>query len=107
MGGLLIGLIEATFPNQRGMTISIEPIKQAFPEYRLDEMLFGETNGTYIISYDEAAEASLQARCAEAQISLIPLGTVLEVPRLALDDHLIVPLEALYKHWRTTLAFTH
>ncbi len=105
LGGLLTTLIETTFAHNLGFEL------QTLPEYaRLDEVLFGETNGSYLISYAPEQETAIQALCQElcqelsgAGIVLVPLGTVLPEPTLnLLGTH--IPLAPLKTAWRTTLA---
>jgi phosphoribosylformylglycinamidine synthase len=105
IGGLLVTLIESALLSKMGATLDVKSLQETFSGLRLDEILFGETNGTYLISYDPAQREALATRfkdCPDG--AFLPIGHVIENPTLKIDDHLMIPLEPLEHMWRTTLA---
>ncbi len=107
MGGLLTTLIECTFSlgldaerSELGLDLTLGVLKEG----RLDAVLFGETNGSYIVSYAPEQEAAVQAACQSVKTSFVPLGQVTDQPILKLDGRTI-SLETAFNAWRTTLDF--
>jgi phosphoribosylformylglycinamidine synthase len=108
LGGLLPTVLEMAFVGETGLEIDIdrlraaeseqglkpetgpgstpgpgEPEKLAGQALRLDELLFGETGGTYIVAYHPETETLLRERCG-GQMAFIPFGRTLDAFELRL-----------------------
>jgi phosphoribosylformylglycinamidine synthase len=109
LGGLLVTLAEMTFANEVGVTVDTDALMQNATEsgkagnLRIDELLFGETAGTYLVAYRPDQEESIKARCGE-QISFVPLGGTIKQFELRLDGQSAIPLQSLKDLWSNTLA---
>lgn len=96
LGGLLVTLIESTFENNLGLDIDLSALQTQVP--RLDQLLFGETNGTFIVSYDDTETTSLKSASESAGLQWIELGQVTASPELNLQlesDKISLNLSAL------------
>lgn len=116
LGGLLPTVLEMAFIGEKGLEIDIESLKASGAEQRLqsqaetsrlDELLFGETGGTYIVAYRPEMEASLRERCEE-QMAFIPFGRTvdafeLRLKGLAEEASLTLSLTALKSRWQQPL----
>ncbi len=113
LGGLLVSLVENTFKQNLseqvgetglGLALNLADL-QARESLRLDALLFGETNGSYLISYLPDQKAAVQQACEEAKVAFEPLGAVLDSPVLTLQpDQKEISLQSALDQWRTTLA---
>jgi phosphoribosylformylglycinamidine (FGAM) synthase-like enzyme len=102
LGGLLTTLVEMTFEHEVGVSLSLQKLKTAADGVlRLDELLFGETAGSYLVAYRPEAEASLRA--LTDSIDFIPFAETLPDFELKLDDT-AMDLRPAKKRWSTTLA---
>ncbi len=113
MGGLLISLIENTFnltslKNSKqaklGLQLNLAELK-AQDNHRWDTLLFGETNGSYLISYSPEQKKALETQCAQHKISFFSLGQVTDSPVLTLPETTDISLQSAFEQWRTSLAF--
>ena len=107
LGGLLPTLLEMGFDHELGMALNLEPLTALSPSLRLDELLFGETAGTYIVAYRPEEEAALQARvqaAGNATLRFSPIGHTLETFELSLNNQPTIALQPIKEHWSTTLA---
>lgn len=100
IGGLLPTLLEMTFERSVGLDISTDGLPESL---RLDERLFGETGGTYLIAYRPEKEEDVRNRFPEAQ-AFIPLGQTIPQFELRLDNQNTLPLQPLKALWSQTLA---
>ncbi|WP_373531880.1 phosphoribosylformylglycinamidine synthase subunit PurL [Vampirovibrio sp.] len=101
IGGLLPTLLEMTFEHEVGLELKISDLA---PELRLEERLFGETGGTYIVAYRPDQEEALKARCGE-MMDWMPLGHTVDGFTLILDQQQpAIPLAPLKTLWSQTLA---
>lgn len=98
LGGLLATLTECLFSNQLGAELQLEALSK---NHRLDELLFGETHGSYLISYQPNQEDVIQKLIAD-KTSFIPLGTVTENFTLRMNQQTI-DLKKLQTVWSTAL----
>jgi phosphoribosylformylglycinamidine synthase II len=102
LGGLLTTLVEMTFEHEVGVSLSLQKLKTAADGVlRLDELLFGETAGSYLVAYRPEAEASLRALTDSTDF--IPFAETLPDFELKLDDT-AMDLRPAKKRWSTTLA---
>lgn len=90
MGGLLTTITEALFANNLGAQLEIQG-------ERLDNTLFGETNGSYVISYDPEQEESIRKI-----IEITVLGETTTAPVLKIKDQSI-DLVPLKQRWTSLL----
>jgi phosphoribosylformylglycinamidine synthase len=100
IGGLLTTLLEMTFQASVGVALSTESLQAG---HRLDECLFGETAGTYIVAYRPEQEAALRRQCTGSN-QFIPLGETISAFELRLDQQPAIPLQPLKDRWSQTLA---
>jgi phosphoribosylformylglycinamidine synthase len=96
LGGLLTTLAECCFSAEPlyppcGLSLALDPLAAQLRESgittSLATLLFGETNGSFVLSYPEAHEARIQTVLADAgrpALTLIPLGHTMEAPELTL-----------------------
>ena len=106
MGGLLTTLIECTFSNRLG--ISQFCLGELMEKHlRLDLVLFGESNGSYVISYDPKNEEAIKELLpADSGLDFVVAGTVSEKHALmTADDTFAIDLAPLETLWRTSLEF--
>jgi phosphoribosylformylglycinamidine synthase len=102
LGGLLTTLTEMTFAQEIGVSLSLEALKSAVTKpLRTDELLFGETAGTYLVAYRPEEEPSLKALCQGA--AFVPFGETVDSFNLKIDDTLI-DLKPAKECWSTRLA---
>lgn len=108
MGGLLVTVCECAFAKKLGVSLDLVHLREAAtalqPGLRLDEMLFGETNGTYLVSYPVAREAELQALAEAVQTRLVPIGSVSEDYTLQMAGLSDIPLQPLEAAWQNAMA---
>lgn len=105
VGGLLPTITESLFIKQLGAKLDLGIVSGS--GYRIDEALFGETNGSYIISFkadqEDALKASLPTDCA-----FTVLGETTDTGKLELSSGtqpvLHVELSPLKDRWQTALA---
>ena len=105
-GGLLVTLLEMTFLKAVGVSLTLESLQAACrtPDPRLDELLFGETAGAYIVAYRPEDESDLKALCPDI-LDWIPFGQT--ESRFTLQPDLQQPpldLAPLRERWSTRLA---
>lgn len=105
IGGLLPTLLEMTFEREVGLSLDTSLLDSQF---RLDEKLFGETGGTYILAYRPEQEEAVRKRCGD-KMDFIPLGQTIEPFELKLnepgfDQQPALPLAPLKTLWSDTLA---
>lgn len=100
IGGLLTTLLEMTFTAQVGVHITTDSLKG---QHRLDECLFGETAGTYIVAYRPEQEPVLRQQCTAGN-QFIPLGETINPFELRLDQQPAIALQPLKDRWSQTLA---
>jgi phosphoribosylformylglycinamidine synthase len=100
IGGLLPTLLEMTFEHEVGLNLTTADLEGTL---RLDERLFGETGGTYIVAYRPDQEEALQSRCINI-VDWIPLGATVDGFELTLDQQSPMPLAPLKTLWSQTLA---
>ncbi|MBY0405834.1 MAG: phosphoribosylformylglycinamidine synthase subunit PurL [Cyanobacteria bacterium] len=80
LGGLLVSVLECGFlsaPELRNclkIDLDFEPLRKAFSTLRFDELCFGETQGTCLISYNDKAEMKIKGLCETTGIAFFPLG---------------------------------
>ena len=100
IGGALPTLLEMLFDAGLGVELDLAGLQ---PDRRLDERLFGETNGTYWLAYPADKEEAIQAACGE-EIAFQPVGIVIAKPELHWSLTPPISLEPLRESWSTTLA---
>jgi phosphoribosylformylglycinamidine synthase subunit PurL len=101
IGGLLTTLLEMTFDHEVGVELGVAELRNQF---RLDECLFGETAGTYIVAYRPEEENTLRQQCGDA-LQFVPLGKTIPQFDLRLDEQeQPIPLQPLKDLWSQTLA---
>jgi phosphoribosylformylglycinamidine synthase II len=100
MGGLLPTLLEMAFEHEIGLTLTTDNLRATL---RLDETLFGETGGTYIVAYRPDQEATLRKRCGE-NIAFLPLGETTAGFTLTLDGDSAIDMQPLKSLWQQPLA---
>jgi phosphoribosylformylglycinamidine synthase II len=109
LGGLLVTLSEMAFAHSIGLSVDTDSLVQNAARtgpadgFRIDELFFGETAGTYIVAYRPEQEAGIRARCDEA-IAFTPLGSTIAEFELRLDHQSAIPLQPLKDLWSNTLA---
>lgn len=103
LGGFLTTLSEMTFEHEVGVEISLDAVKQITigENIRLDELLFGETAGTYVLAYRPEQEAALRELCGDA-LALTPIGQTVAPFVLKLDTQSI-DLKSLKECWSNRL----
>lgn len=100
IGGLLTTLLEMTFHHEVGLALCTKALAGQF---RLDECLFGETGGTYIVAYHPDQEEAFQALCGD-RMDWIPIGRTVDGFKLTIDDGPSLELAAYKTLWSETLA---
>lgn len=104
LGGLLPTLLEMGFEREVGLKLDLSNVN---PVLRLDERLFGESAGTYIIAYrPEQAETIRQyfAQRSAGAVSFTPIGQTIAPFELQLNDQPAIALQPLKQSWSETLA---
>lgn len=103
MGGLLVTLTEMSFANEVGLTVNTDALtRNTQGAFRTDELLFGETAGTYLVAYRPEHEEKIQAACGQ-QMAFLPLGETTKEFVLRLDQQTTVDLKPLKERWSRTL----
>jgi len=81
MGGLLPTLVEMSISSAQcvGIQADLDTLKTSLsieesPLSRLDELVFGESSGTYLVAYKADQEAVLKTTSEEAQCSFVPFA---------------------------------
>lgn len=100
IGGLLPTLVEMAFQHELGIAFNRSALAG---QHRLDECLFGETGGTYIVAYHPDQEEAFQALCGE-KMDWIPIGRTTDGFHLVVDDQPPIALAPLKALWSQTLA---
>ncbi len=100
IGGLLPTLLEMTFEREVGLELNTSVLESTF---RLDEKLFGETGGTYILAYRPDQEEAVRERCGD-QMDFLPLGHTIAGFELKLDQQPALPIAPYKTLWSETLA---
>lgn len=100
MGGLLPTLLEMVFDAEIGLQLALTAEELGI---RLDELLFGETAGSYIVAYRPEQEHALKNLCGD-EFSWRALGQTVLEPKLTLSSGVELPLEFLREAWRKPLA---
>ncbi len=113
LGGLLTTLCELTFAHEIGLELTLTPLQKALGDVtRIDSLLFGETGGSFLITYEDAQEAAIRAQyetLTGQHLQFVPLGKTIADFSLRLDGILpaeqgILALEPLKHGWNKTLA---
>lgn len=100
IGGLLPTLLEMTFEREVGLELNTSVLGS---QLRLDETLFGETGGTYILAYHPNREEAIRARCGE-QMDFLPIGQTVAAFELKLDQQAPLSIAPYKTLWSETLA---
>jgi len=104
LGGLLPTLLEMGFEHELGFALDLSGLNSdATPALRLDERLFGETGGTYIVAYRPEHATALRQRCA-GLVRFMPIGRTTASFELQLEQQPAIALQPLKQSWSETLA---
>jgi len=103
LGGLLPTLLEMGFEQELGFTLDLSGLNADVSALRLDERLFGETAGTYIVAYRPEHAEALRERCA-GLVQFIPIGRTIVSFELQLEQQPAIALQPLKQSWSETLA---
>lgn len=113
LGGLLATLVECAFipaadnaASPWGASLDWAALTGLAPvDMPPETLLFGETNGSYLVSYAPEQREALAQACATASMAFTPLGVVLAEPVLRLGGDTLALQEA-FDRWRTALDLT-
>ena len=125
VGGLLITLVEGVFADAATQPLGDTPSachwglelsglsalvsgdsEASSSSMRRDTLLFGETNGCYVLSLSPDAVEAVSTQAQTAGVPLIRLGHITAQPTLTLPElEAAIPLASAYRHWSTTLDF--
>jgi len=100
LGGLLPTLLEMGFTHEIGFKLSLAGLNSAL---RLDEQLFGETAGTYIVAYRPDQAEAIRQRCT-GNMAFVPIGQTIAPFELQLNEQPAIALQPLKQSWSETLA---
>ncbi len=100
IGGLLPTLLEMCFEQSIGLEINTDGLDQ---DLRLDEQLFGETAGTYLLAYRPEQEAAICQRFNQP-MAFVPIGQTIPPFELRLNQQKTIALQPLKDSWSQTLA---
>jgi phosphoribosylformylglycinamidine synthase subunit PurL len=110
LGGLLCTLVEMTFAHQVGLNLNLQGLLSAFPALSWQTLLFGETNGCYLIGYDASAKNSIEALIksqSTENLALYDLGEILTTSFLHVEglssSPVSISLEPVQHAWKTGL----
>jgi phosphoribosylformylglycinamidine synthase II len=101
LGGLLPTLLEMGFAREVGFALDLTGLS---PDLRLDERLFGETAGTYIVACRSTQLEQIRQRCGDT-VDFIPIGrTISEFDLRSEFSTVPIALAPLKQSWSETLA---
>jgi phosphoribosylformylglycinamidine synthase II len=100
IGGLLTTLLEMGFEHEIGFNLNLTDLN---PSLRLDERLFGETAGTYILAYRPDQAEAIRQHCT-GNVSFTSIGRTIAPFELQLNDQPAIALQPLKQSWSETLA---
>ncbi|HEY9745838.1 MAG TPA: phosphoribosylformylglycinamidine synthase subunit PurL [Oculatellaceae cyanobacterium] len=105
LGGLLVTLSEMAFAKEVGVKLSLSALRAASltEAPRLDEVLFGETAGTYVVAYRPDMEPELKASCGSG-VAFAPFGETVQDFSLQLDEASPIDLKPVKEIWSSRLA---
>jgi phosphoribosylformylglycinamidine synthase len=111
LGGLLCTLIEMTFAHQVGLNLNLTGLQSAFPALSWQTLLFGETNGCYLSSYDASQKQQIESQILAQpteNLALFDLGEILTEPALIVEglstSMISISLEPVQHAWKTGLS---
>jgi phosphoribosylformylglycinamidine synthase II len=114
LGGFLPTLLEMAFAGEQkiGLQVTLDMLSvdgqaASSTSRRLDELLFGESGGSYLVAYPAEAEAGLKIDAEEARCAFLPFGETKAEPTLTITHQgqsQSWPLEPFEHSWRHSLA---
>lgn len=72
LGGLLVALAKIVISGNKGLEVNLEELQKRFK--RLDELCFGETGASFVISFLAADEEKVKAKYTQAGLGFTTLG---------------------------------
>lgn len=72
LGGLLVALAKIVISGNKGLEVNLEELQKRFK--RLDELCFGETGASFVISFLPADEEKVKAKYTQAGLGFTTLG---------------------------------
>lgn len=72
LGGLLVALAKIVISGNKGLEVNLEELQKRF--HRLDELCFGETGASFVISFLAADEEKVKAKYNQAGLGFTTLG---------------------------------
>lgn len=72
LGGLLVALAKIVISGNKGLEVNLEELQKRFK--RLDELCFGETGASFVISFLAADEEKVKAKYNQAGLGFTTLG---------------------------------
>ncbi len=103
LGGLLVAILKKAFPENFGMQIDFSNLLKT---NRLDEVLFGETSSSVVISYDKKYEQDIRQLTKKNNLDFEPLGFVTPDSRITIQDlDFSADIEDLKKTYEISLEF--
>lgn len=72
LGGLLVALAKIVISGNRGLEVNLEELQKRFK--RLDELCFGETGASFVVSFLPADEEKVKAKYTQAGLGFTTLG---------------------------------
>lgn len=72
LGGLLVALAKIVISGNKGIEANVEEIQKKFP--RFDELCFGETGASFVVSFLPENEEKVKAKYEKAGLSFFPIG---------------------------------
>jgi phosphoribosylformylglycinamidine synthase subunit PurL len=114
-GGLLVALLETLVPTSAhkpilGADIDLSLLQALTPVSGLDALLFGETHGSVLVSYDPNKEQALLDACkatlgaGQQPLDAFILGAVVANPNITIEDQSVtLSVQALVMAWKSGL----
>ncbi|PJZ79527.1 phosphoribosylformylglycinamidine synthase subunit PurL [Leptospira meyeri] len=72
LGGLLVALAKIVISGTKGLEVNLEGLQKSFP--RLDELCFGETGASFVISFLSKDEEKVKEKYTKAGLGFTTLG---------------------------------
>jgi phosphoribosylformylglycinamidine synthase len=100
LGGLLIALCKTLFGGKKGINLDLK----YFIDMRLDDLLFGETSCSVIISYNKKNKSMIEKICNENNIDFIKIGESTDEYSIRISEkNLLFDLNDLEKSFQNGL----
>ncbi len=96
LGGLMLTIIKKCFQNKMGAKLNLEKISG----FRTDEILFGETAASILISYDEKNKNKIEEELTKHNLNFLEIGETNSSYSIELqgNEYNLSDLENLYFH---------